>query len=194
MSCYVNNSPIRALPIGEHAASALLATRRRRVSYIVIKVIKGRRYRYEQRSYRDSGRVRTESRYLGPAEGSISGTASPPRRRRKGLLGKLGELIAANTLSPEEKARVIDEAALLKEVKAQEAAREKARADFEAKTGMRLGPPNPTPIEKTAPAIDHARLAAPPATESTDIPAPATDTQAPVEGPAGDAAGPEGSE
>ena len=69
MCCHVNISPIRALPIGQSVASAFLATRRGRVSYIVIKVIKGRRYRYEQRSYREGGRVRTESLYLGPAEG-----------------------------------------------------------------------------------------------------------------------------
>jgi len=35
--------------------------------YISIKTIRNRRYRYLQRSYREAGRVRTESRYLGPA-------------------------------------------------------------------------------------------------------------------------------
>ena len=130
------------------------------MSYIVIKVIKGRRYRYEQRSYRDGHRVRTESRYLGPAEGSFLGPVSPPRRRRKGLLGKIGQFIAANTLTAEEKALIVDEAALLKEVKAEEAAREKARADFEARTGMRLGPPNPTPVEKAPSTIDLSGITA----------------------------------
>ena len=77
-----------------------------------------------------------------------------PRRRPKGPLGKLGALIAANILSSEEKALVVDEVALLKEVKDRDAAREKARADFEARTGMRLGPPNPTPVEKAPSAID----------------------------------------
>jgi len=40
--------------------------------YIVIKTIKGHRYRYRQRTWREGGRVRTESIYLGPADGGRS--------------------------------------------------------------------------------------------------------------------------
>jgi hypothetical protein len=36
---------------------------------VVVKTVKGKRYRYLQRSYRVGGKVRTESKYLGPADG-----------------------------------------------------------------------------------------------------------------------------
>ena len=39
--------------------------------YIVIKTIKGRQYQYQQRTYREAGRVRTESIYIGPVGGGI---------------------------------------------------------------------------------------------------------------------------
>jgi hypothetical protein len=38
--------------------------------YIVIKTIKGRRYRYRQKTWREGGRVRTRSEYIGPVNGS----------------------------------------------------------------------------------------------------------------------------
>src|SRR5215218_5729822 len=37
--------------------------------YRVVKTIKGHRYVYEQRTWREGKRVRTESRYIGPADG-----------------------------------------------------------------------------------------------------------------------------
>ena len=40
------------------------------MTYECIKTIRGRKYRYEQRSYREDGRVRTESKYLGPVDGT----------------------------------------------------------------------------------------------------------------------------
>jgi hypothetical protein len=40
--------------------------------YFVIKTINGRRYRYRQKTWRENGRVRTRSEYIGPADG-------PPR-------------------------------------------------------------------------------------------------------------------
>ena len=46
--------------------------------YEVIKTIGGRRYRYLQRSYRENGRVRTQSQYLGP----VDGEARPRKPRR----------------------------------------------------------------------------------------------------------------
>lgn len=39
------------------------------MTYIVVKTIKGHRYRYEQETYRVGSRVRTISRYLGPDDG-----------------------------------------------------------------------------------------------------------------------------
>lgn len=40
--------------------------------YQVIKTVKGRKYRYRQRSFRVNGKVRTESKYLGPVEEAVS--------------------------------------------------------------------------------------------------------------------------
>ena len=64
------------------------------MTYTVIKTIKGRRYVYEQRTWREGKRVRTESRYLGPADGG---------QRPKGLIRKVADLVAANTLTAEER-------------------------------------------------------------------------------------------
>src|SRR5205809_902421 len=55
--------------------------------YQVIKTVKGRRYIYEQRTWREGKHVRTESRYVGPADGG-------PTRRRLGR--KIAEFIKAN--------------------------------------------------------------------------------------------------
>jgi hypothetical protein len=38
-------------------------------TYTVIKTINGRRYRYSQKTWREGGRVRTKSVYLGPVDG-----------------------------------------------------------------------------------------------------------------------------
>ena len=54
-------------------------------SYVVIKTINGRRYRYSQRTWREGGRVRTKSVYLGPADGEA--------RRQKGVTGFLQRLV-----------------------------------------------------------------------------------------------------
>ena len=53
--------------------------------YIVIKTINGRQYRYRQTTWRDGGRMRTKSEYLGPVDGVA--------RRRRGLTGLLQELV-----------------------------------------------------------------------------------------------------
>jgi hypothetical protein len=44
--------------------------------YRVVKTIKGHRYLYEQRTWREGKRVRTENRYLGPVDGR-SGNSTP---------------------------------------------------------------------------------------------------------------------
>lgn len=55
--------------------------------YIVIKTIKGKQYRYLQRTYRAGGRVRTQCLCLGPVCGS--------GRRRTGVLGRISDFIKA---------------------------------------------------------------------------------------------------
>ena len=57
--------------------------------YTVIKTIKGRRYIYEQRTWREGRRVRTQSRYLGPLE-----VVSEPAPK-KSLARRVGEFIEA---------------------------------------------------------------------------------------------------
>ena len=44
--------------------------------YIVTKTIKGRKYRYRQRTYRVGGQVKTESKYLGPEGAPMRGTVA----------------------------------------------------------------------------------------------------------------------
>ena len=153
-------------------ADALLASRRkgdyglaidqrgRRLSYTVIKTIKGRRYVYEQRTWREGKRVRTESRYLGPADGG---------QRPKGLIRKVADLVAANTLTAEERGAVAAER-FGREMEAQqkatfgetaaeraERARQEALDDLHDRYGLRMGPPNPTPIDKTPTAVGSAK-------------------------------------
>src|SRR5690348_10372718 len=59
------------------------------MSYRVTKTIKGRRYIYEQRTWREGKRVRTQSRYIGPVD------AQPARRR---LGQKIADFIAVNMM------------------------------------------------------------------------------------------------
>lgn len=44
--------------------------------YQITKTVKGRRYLYRQRSFRVAGKVRTESVYLGPADGGVAVTSA----------------------------------------------------------------------------------------------------------------------
>ncbi|HEX6010768.1 MAG TPA: hypothetical protein VFY87_02975, partial [Geminicoccaceae bacterium] len=48
--------------------------------YQVVKTIKGHRYLYAQRTWREGKRVRTESRYIGPAD--VDGGRAPGRGDR----------------------------------------------------------------------------------------------------------------
>src|SRR5258708_3811522 len=57
------------------------------MAYIVIKTIKGRQYRYQQRTYRQGGKVRTETLYLGPVDGG---------QGRKGVLRRVNDFLKAN--------------------------------------------------------------------------------------------------
>lgn len=51
------------------------------MSYIVTKTIKGRQYRYEQTSYREGGKVKTKSVYLGPVSGTTRKAADEKYRQ-----------------------------------------------------------------------------------------------------------------
>lgn len=142
---------------------------------IVIKTIKGRRYRYWQRSYRDGGRVRTKSIYIGPVDGG---------RQRRGILRRLGELIAANRAEPGTRLtnQLIDESE--KQRQAHEEAEKRADEAFYSRMhdlyGMVRPVTNPTPIEK---AVSPASPAAPAATTTADAaPAPATESPSAEEG------------
>jgi hypothetical protein len=48
--------------------------------YRVVKTIKGHRYEYLQRTWREGKKVRTESRYVGPAEVAQGGAPGRPPR------------------------------------------------------------------------------------------------------------------
>jgi hypothetical protein len=60
-----------------------------RMAYIVIKTIKGRQYRYQQRTYRQGRKVRTDTIYLGPVDGGTRG---------KGIIRRIGAFIDANRM------------------------------------------------------------------------------------------------
>lgn len=51
--------------------------------YPTVKRIKGRYYLYEQRTWREGPRVRSESRYIGPLDPAASGGHGTPEVRRK---------------------------------------------------------------------------------------------------------------
>lgn len=109
------------------------------MSYIVIRTIKGRQYRYRQRSYRDGGRVRTISEYLGPV----------------GNAGKHVQDLAPKT-TPRRKIfdPPFDPESVLRDMEAREAAA-KARA-LQVYVMLGVTPPSPgdpIPIEKPTPVI-----------------------------------------
>lgn len=107
------------------------------MSYIVVKTINGRAYRYLQTSYRVGKKVKTKSVYLGPVGG---------------LLRRIGGFVEANrTRGP-----VVDEEAMLREVKAADAKYAAMKERFTKEVGLKVGPANPVPVEKTAPSISYA--------------------------------------
>lgn len=186
------------------------------MAYVVIKTIKGRRYAYEQRSYREGKRVRTESRYLGPVGDPVS-HASHSSRRRKGVLTKVAELIAANTLTDEERGALAAERfaervdayqrATFGETAAERADRERQEflGDLHDRFGLTLGPTNAVPVEKPSSTIDYSRtttmpkeetpVAAPQAEASAAMQSAETEAAYPTtEGLAGEAAEPDTSE
>jgi hypothetical protein len=52
--------------------------------YRVIKTIKGHRYIYEQRTWREGKKVRTKSRYVGPADGEAPRSSAERAQKRTG--------------------------------------------------------------------------------------------------------------
>jgi len=102
------------------------------MAYIVIKTIKGRQYRYQQRSYRHGGKVRTETIYLGPVDGG---------RQRKGVLRRIADLIEANRTR---RNGLPDEETMLQEYNEKIArdrqARDKALQELHALYGLKLSP------------------------------------------------------
>jgi hypothetical protein len=119
------------------------------MSYIVIKTINRRQYRYLQRSYRVGKKVRTESRYLGPVD--------------CGLIQRAIDLVGAQRLSPEDRAiasadrqaaRIDEEQrALFGESATERSDRERQEHldKLQDLYGLTLGPSVPTPVEKDVP-------------------------------------------
>src|ERR1051326_442648 len=98
--------------------------------YRVIKTVKGRRYIYVQRTWGEGKRVRTESIYIGPADGG-------PKRRR--LRRKIAEFIKANMKPPH---LFIDEEQMLKDYNERTAREQQARGkllgELHDKYGLRV--------------------------------------------------------
>ena len=132
------------------------------MSYRVIKTIKGRRYIYEQRTWREGRRVRTECRYIGPADGA-------PRRRR--LARRIADFIKAN-MTPRQ--AIVDEEKMLKEynerVAREQQAREQKLGELHYKYGLRLAD-TPRPVV----AIPQTQAVTVPAAEQDAKESPSTD-------------------
>ena len=124
------------------------------MSYVVIKTIKGRRYRYLQTSWREGKRVRTKSICLGPMDGVRKETSAP-----KAKLG-FAEFIGAQRLSSDDRALATAERQAA-EIEAQqrvifgETAAERAQRERQEHLdrlhdlyGLKMGPATPTPVEK----------------------------------------------
>lgn len=125
------------------------------MSYIVIKTIKGRRYQYLQTSWREGRHVRTRSVCLGPLDGP--GRPGARKRAAGGLVG----FFKAQHLSPEERVwaaveRQVADAEKYQREKFGETAAERAQRERQEHLqklhdlyGLKLGPSNPTPLDKT---------------------------------------------
>jgi hypothetical protein len=112
------------------------------MAYIVIKTIKGRQYQYQQRSYRQGGKVRTETIYLGPVDGGS---------RRKGVLRRIGEFIEVNRTP---KHGLPDDETVLRQynekVERDRLAREKVLDELHSLYGLRMSGPSQVPASSSA--------------------------------------------
>jgi len=125
------------------------------MSYVVVKTVKGRRYRYFQTSWREGGRVRTKSICLGPLDGA--GRTSVRKRGNGGL----AEFLKAQRLSPEDRvlataARQAAEIDQYQREKFGETAAEHAQRERQEHLdklyelyGLTPGPRDPVPVDKT---------------------------------------------
>jgi hypothetical protein len=119
-----------------------------------IRTINGRQYGYEEVRWRENGKVKSQSRCLGPID------SAPPPKRKKRQSGGLLAFIEAQRLSPEDRvlATVEREAARVERYQRElfgETARERVGRErqehldsLHQRFGLKLGPFNPTPIEK----------------------------------------------
>lgn len=114
------------------------------MSYLVIRTIKGKQYRYRQTSYRVGKKVKTKGIYLGAVDAGSSGL----RPVRQWI----------NTEKFEEQALQ----QRTRDIEAHKALVE----GFEKQSGLKIGKSNPEPIDKPAPAIDLTAPAATPAPET----------------------------
>jgi len=102
------------------------------MAFVRVRTIRKRRYRYLQWSYRSGGKVKTGSLYLGPEEGFFSRNfkikpSGIPAGREDDLLAQYNKMVED-------------------EQKARDAVMEKMHEAY----GMKMGPSNPTPVEKEA--------------------------------------------
>ena len=105
--------------------------------YVVIKKIKGRRYRYLQRSYRVGRKVKTESIFLGAVEGFIRAQRLSPEDRAVASAERASEKMTAYQRATfgetaEERATRV---------------RQEQLDTLYAAYGMRLGPADPVPVD-----------------------------------------------
>lgn len=115
------------------------------MSYVVIKTIGNRQYRYLQTSYRVGKKVKTKCVYLGPvtrAGSDGNGMAGPQHFPR------------------------FDEEKELQRQRNEKAAYEAMKERFTKEVGLVIGPDNPVPVEKHIPTISFAPSAAPTVQES----------------------------
>ncbi len=68
--------------------------------YRVIKTINGRRYFYDQTTWREAGKVKTRSIYVGPVDGYASRAAPGPRATDTALIDRLFDPAVADCADP----------------------------------------------------------------------------------------------
>lgn len=121
------------------------------MSFVRIRTINGRKYRYEEARWREGGKVRSRSRSLGPIDG-----ARISRRRRS---WSIFDFIGLQRLSVEERilASAMKEAERIEQYQREvfgETASERAVREWQEfldklhlAYGLKLGPTPPTPVE-----------------------------------------------
>lgn len=104
--------------------------------YIVIKTVKGRRYRYAQWSWREGKKVRTRSRSLGPVGAALR---------------SIGEFIEANRTRNYGYDEDLAFQQYQQRVEQEESGRQARLADLHAKFSLTLSSERPVPIEAPVP-------------------------------------------